>query len=424
MTERLLQFIWQFQYFNKQSLQTVNGDTVDIIFQGNYNTHQGPDFLQAKIKINQLVLVGNIEIHLLASDFIKHGHATDKNYQNLILHIVYKNDLAEHNQLLQQIPTIVLEDRIATLLLDRYNTLMNVNQQLPCYNFLPALPTLAWLKWKETLAVERLTEKSNKVLSIFEANKHHWEETFWQLLAYNFGLKLNADLFFEMATTININILAKHKHQLQQIEAILLGQANLLENNFQDGYAQLLQKEFRFLQSKYQFKKVNQQSLFLRTRPANFPTIRLAQLAALIQQSTHLFSTVKECSSIKEIKKLFQVTASDYWNEHFLFDKLAKNQRKKLGNTMIENIIINAVIPVVFAYGLFTKNESYTTKAVDWLQQLKAEHNTTIHVFENAGITNKTALDAQALLQLKNKYCTQKRCLQCAVGNYLLKATN
>ena len=304
MTEQLLQFIWQFQYFNKTVLQTEQGDDLQIIKIGNLNTNQGPDFLNATVIINHIMLVGNIEIHIQSSQWYLHKHSIDKNYKNIILHVVWENDSPILDDNGMQIPTLILQNLVPKVLLERYEALMKDAPILPCSNFLPVLSTIGWLAWKERLATERLLMKSEIVQQRFIQNNNNWEETFWHLIAHNFGLKVNADFFQQVAQSISVIILAKHKNQIHQLEALLLGQANLLNEYFTNDYSILLQKEYHFLQKKYSLKTIKGSCLFLRMRPANFPSIRLAQLAMLISNSSHLFSKIKDINTFKEVQQL------------------------------------------------------------------------------------------------------------------------
>ncbi len=425
MTEKLLQFIWQFQHYNKALLQTENGDNLQIIKVGNLNNNQGPDFLNAAIKLNEITLAGNVEIHIKSSQWHQHNHSTDKNYKNIILHIVWENDEQIFDAQNKEIPTLVLQNLVPKVLLERFENLMKDAPTLPCSNYLPALSSIGWLAWKERLATERLLLKAEIVLETFAANNNNWEETFWHFLAYNFGLKVNADFFKQVAQTISVTTLAKHKNQIQQLEAMLFGQANLLNEDFNNDYAKLLQKEYSFLKKKYSLKTIQGSCLFLRMRPANFPTIRLAQLAMLISNSSHLFSKIKEIKSIKEVQDLFNVTCNDYWHYHYtLTDEPSEYEPKKLGKQMIDNILINTVVPVLFAYGHYLAEDDYKLKAMNWLQALKPEKNNITKLWDVYKIENKSAFDSQALIQLSNHYCKQKRCLDCAVGNKILSNKN
>ena len=417
MTERLLQYIWQFQYFNKTSLQTVEGETVEIVYQGSYNTNQGPDFFEAKLKIGNTLLIGNVELHCKTSEWNTHKHSADKNYANVIAHIVWENDCTLPNNL----PTIILQDRVSKILLKKYQKLLNTSSFIPCENSISTVPEITWLSWKERLLIERLEQKSTSANEYLSKNNYHWEETFWWMIAKNFGIKVNSEAFEKIAQSIPITVLAKHKNQLHQIEALLFGQAGLLDKDFEEDYPILLRKEYQFYKSKYNLQSTNANLFFLRMRPANFPTVRLAQLAMLIVHSVHLFSKIKEIEEVENVKKLLNVTANDYWHYHYNFDELSTYKIKNVGVKMINNLIINTVIPILFAYGHYTKEHNFKDKALRWLTQLTAEKNSRINGFLALQITIKNAFDSQSLLQLKNEYCSKKRCLECAVGNKLLK---
>ena len=417
MTERLLQFIWQFQYFNKSELHSTSGEEIQIIFPGNYNTNQGPDFTDAKIRIGKTIWAGNIELHLLSSDWKKHNHHVDKNYDNVILHVVWEDDFPNYN-----IPVLNLKSRVAKVLLQRFEELMNAQGFIPCENIIGTVKTIVLESWKERLLAERLTRKSAIVETYLNQNNHHWEETFWWLLARNFGIKINAEAFEAMARSIPVSTLAKHKNQLHQLEAFLMGQSNLLNEKFTEDYPVMLQKEYEFYKGKYKLKQNSYTPFFLRMRPGNFPTIRLAQLAMLVHQSEHLFSKIKETVSVKDVKKRLDVTANDYWHYHYRFDEPSSFKKKNLGEAMIDNILINTICTVLFAYGHFNKEQKYKDRALQWMEEITAESNSITKGFQQVGIQNKNARDSQALIELKNEYCSKKRCLDCAVGNALLKS--
>jgi hypothetical protein len=420
INEKLLQFIWQFQYFNKNELQTIEGENLQIIHPGIYNKDQGPDFSEAKIKIENTVLVGNIELHIHSSDWHQHHHSSDKNYSN-ILHVVWNNDEIIFDNNGKAFPSLDLQSRVSNLLLEKYEQLMQSQQFVPCEKHLPVLSEIGWTSWKERMAVERLQRKSILVLELFEQSNHHWEEIFWWQLARNFGVKINAEIFEQLAKSISINIIAKHKNQIHQLEALLLGQSRLLENDFEEDYPKLLKREYQFLSKKYKLNILQKQPAFLRMRPANFPTVRLAQLAMLINHSTHLFSKIKEAKDIDEIKSLLNITANDYWHYHYIFDEATPYKPKKLGAQMTENIIINTIVPVLFAYGLYTREQQWKDKAIFFLNEIFAEQNSITKLWQQLNVKNANALDSQALLELKKYYCDEKRCLDCAVGNKLLK---
>ena len=319
-------------------------------------------------------------------------------------------------------PTLELHTRVSKLLLKKYEELMQNRHFIPCEEHIHKVSELTLVKLKERLLIERLQQKALSIEAHLKKNNHHWEECFWWLLARNFGTKINSDAFEKIARTIPINILAKHQHQLLQLEALLMGQAGLLDKNFSESYPIMLQKEYQFLRKKYQLKKIVHPLHFLRMRPANFPTVRLAQLATIIQQSHHLFGRIKDMADCKEVQGLFNVTANDYWHYHYVFDETSNFRKKALGREMIRNIMINTVIPMLYAYGYLTDKETFKNKAVNWIALLGSESNNITKGFVSLGVKNDSAFDSQALLQLKNFYCDQKHCLTCAVGNELLKA--
>ena len=361
VSEKLLHYIWQHQYYQKNNLFTDEGESLIVIKQGTYNNNQGPDFLNASVRINNILLAGNIEIHINSSDWKLHQHQTDANYNNVILHIVWNNDAEVTNKNGQLIPQFTISNLVPKWLLDRYTQLMDAPDSLPCSSFLPYIKPIIWSSWKVRLTIERMEEKTDKILALYNESNNHWEEVLWWMIAYNFGLKLNADLFLQVAKSIPINILGKHKNQLFQIEALLMGQANLLSENNNDTFdnEQLkLIKEHQYLSQKYGLHPIAIKPVFLRMRPPGFPTIRIAQLARLIQQSSHLFSTIKEIKDLDKLKEILHVNTSSYWDNHYVFGKVSVEREKYTGNTLVENIIINTIIPILFAYAKLHKDDS------------------------------------------------------------------
>jgi hypothetical protein len=424
MKEDILQYIWQFQYYNSNELLCSNGDTIQVIHPGSHNTNQGPDFIQAKIKINDTLWAGNIELHMNSSHWNLHGHSTDHNFNNIILHVVWNHDIEIKDGHGNNLPTLELQSRVSKVLLEKYQQLMNTAQFIPCEKQIGRENGLTLDSWKQRLVAERLIGRSKNILNILRETNSHWEETFWWLLAANFGLKVNNEIFQKIAKTLPVSILAKHKNSIVQLEALLFGQAGLLNSQFAEKYPAMLQKEYQFYQKKYKLKPVDGQLYFLRMRPANFPTIRLAQLAMLIHQSEHLFSKIKESNSIDDIKRMFTVVANDYWHYHYIFEEETDCRKKTLGKQMVDNIIINTIVPILFSYGLHHDEEQFKEKAITWLEEMSPEKNNVTKEFEHLNVSNNNAFDSQALLQLKNEYCSKKLCLQCAIGNSILKKNN
>ncbi len=433
MKEDLLQFIWKFKYFNLYELTGVHGEKIEIVQSGTQNFNQGPDFLNAKIKINGTLWAGNVELHLMSKQWEQHNHHHDKNYGNVILHVVWEHDGDIKNIKGNTLPTLELKSRVSKTLLSKYQALMEREQRgelnfIPCENHLSrmAIDDFRLTAWKSRLVAERLETKTSKVFDILERTSYHWDETMWRMIAANFGGNINGQFFQLMAESVPQKILARHKNQLITIEAILFGQAGLLEEKFDDPYSKLLQREYDFYNKKYKFLKPEGSVMFGRMRPANFPTIRLAQLAALVYKSSHLFSRIKDFEEVKEVREILQAEPNDFWLYHYKLNEPEgeKSLRPKvLGTQMIENIIINTVCPILFAYGIYNNDSVQKEKAINWLEGLKPEKNHITNGFVNLGIANKNAFDSQALIQLKKFYCDKKKCLECAIGNLIMSHT-
>ena len=421
MKEDLLQYIWQFQYFNLNNLATTDNSILQVIHPGTKNYNAGPDFKEAKIKIGDTMWAGNVELHVNSSDWMHHRHHDDENYHHVILHVVWKENRMINDLYGNTIPTLELCDKVPKILLDKYQGLMNATGFIPCENQLPKIQLLTWMGWKERLLAERLTKKADKALNVLKENGYHWEETFWILVASNFGVNVNSMFFENIARFTPQKILARHRSSIHQLEALLFGQAGLLNQKFADKYPAMLQKEYTFLQKKYNLQSPPGIAVFLRMRPANFPTIRLAQLAMLIFNSQHLFSQVKEATELNELKKMFTLQANDYWNYHYVFEEEAPFRRKTLGSQMIWNILINTVIPVIFAYGKANNENEFKEKAIRWIEEVPKEKNRVTKEFERLGFQNSNAGDSQALLELKKEYCDKKKCLHCTIGSIILK---
>lgn len=421
MTERLLQFIWQMQYFNKADLRTTDNEFLHIIHPGRFNTDQGPDFREACITIDKTTWVGNIELHVKASGWKLHRHHEDNNYNNIILHVVWENDFPVEDRWGNAMPTLVLADRVSKIVLQRYEELMLAQTAIPCSGSISLVPELVWSSWKARMVSERLMGKVQIVEEHLKETNGHWEEVFWWMLARNFGITVNSDAFEAVARTLPVNLLAKHKNQIHQLESFLMGQAGLLAANFKEDYPRMLQKEYRFYRKKYNLKAIHEPVHFLRMRPGNFPTVRLAQLAMLIHQSSHLFCKIKSASGLQHIKNMLMLTANDYWHYHYRFDEASPYKEKMLGRAMADNIIINTVIPVVFGYGHIKQEQLYKNKALQWLEETAAEQNRITRQWTVLGLLNHSAYDSQAYTGLFKTYCSYKNCLSCAVGTAILK---
>lgn len=421
--EDFLQYLWRTKQFDFKALLTYNDEPIEIIDFGELNTNAGPDFLNAKIKIGETLWAGNVEIHVKASEWIRHNHQANDAYNNVILHVVHENDQPIKRRTGEIIPCLELRKRIPADLRNQYMRLIDNENWIPCQSQFQTVSDINKAFWLDRLLVERLESRMRDLSDVLEANNNNWESSFYQRLARNFGAKINTQPFELLAQNTPILTLAKHKNDLFQLEALLFGQAGYLETDFEEAYPNRLKKEYQFLQKKYDLKPLNVSMWkFMRLRPANFPTVRIAQFAALIHQSTHLFSKVIDAKSVEEVRILFEnIEVSEYWLTHYKFDKESKPRTKKLGKSTIELFIINTIIPFLFFYGRFKGLEDYEDKALSFLEKLAPESNSIIDNWKSLKMKPKSAYQTQALLELKRKYCDEKRCLECAIGNQIMK---
>lgn len=423
MNEDFLQYLWKFQLFKKVNLFTTTGAPLDILNPGKQNEHAGPDFFNAKIRIDDTIWAGNVEVHLNASDWVKHNHHHNKSYDNVILHVVFNNDIPIKRDNQELIPTLELKDNIIVDLYNEYQHLLNNKTWVACEHFLPNIEGFIKQAWLNRLLIERMERKAGEIVQYLVKNNNNLEQTFYEFLAQWFGSKYNAEPFFLMAQSLPQNILARHKNNILQIEALIFGQAGFLNEVYNDDYPLELTKEYEFLRKKYNLNPIEKHLWkFLRLRPANFPTIRLAQFAQLICKSTHLFSHIIENPVMNNITALFEVETSDYWVNHYLFDKKSTKKIKKLGVNSIDLITINAIVPFIFAYAQINNSPELIDKGIELLDKIKGEYNQITAKWKYLGMPTKTASETQALLELKNNYCQNKKCLSCNLGNHILRS--
>jgi hypothetical protein len=422
MYESFLHFVWKYQLLDHSRLLTANGEKVTIINAGTHNTNSGPDFSLAKVKIDSTLWAGNIEIHPKASDWFKHKHQYDKKYDNIILHVVYENDLSEKQSAALNFPLLELKGAIQPTLINNYKSILQHKGWIPCEKLIHSMDGFRFKSGLTSLAVERLYAKSILIEEKLRQNNNSWEETFYQLVARSYGLKINSEPFEKLSESLPMKIIGKHKNNLLQIEALLFGQAGFLHHGMNDDYGKQLLGEYLFLHEKYQIKPLKKEEWhFLRLRPASFPTVRIAQFATFLHQSVHLFSRIKEIETVKQLEKLFESGVSEYWHTHYRFNNDSKYYPKKLGTKTIHLILINSVVPVLFAYGNATANDVLKERALNLLEQIPAEANAIIKRWAELKHNARNAFDTQALLQLKNEYCDNKQCLNCHVGIFLLR---
>lgn len=422
MTEELLHHIWKFRLFDQRELKTTANESVEIVKVGEHNQDAGPDFFNSRIRIANTTWVGNVEVHILSGDWYKHQHQDDKAYDNIILHVVYQVDRKIFRSSGEPIPTLEIKDRIAASYYRNYLQFKLSKDWIPCEKQINQVPAIILNATLDRLLIERLEEKSESIRDVLHINKMNWEEAFYQVLARNFGFKTNVVPFELLAKSVPSLVLAKHKNSLLQLEALLFGQAGFLDQHFQDKYPLQLQNEYAFLRQKFKLQPIdNHLWKFLRLRPVNFPTIRIAQFAGLINQSANLFSKVMEAEYLEDLKSLIDIEASTYWEQHYVFEKRTAARRKKLGDEAIHNLVINTIIPFLFVYGKLKGNDQCIERALRFLEEMAGENNSIISGWKQLNIAIAQASNTQALLQLKNNYCDRKKCLQCSIGNYLLK---
>jgi len=422
MNESFLHYLWQFQYFEKKDLFSSDQEPLTVLKTGLLNSNAGPDFFNAKIKIGEIEWVGNVEIHIKSSDWFAHHHEKDSAYDNVILHVVWDND----KPVLRNgtsIPTLELKDRVDPSLLHEYKKLINSSTSIACQKTFPHVDDLIKLSMLDKALMQRLETKATQVSELLKFNNNDWEETTYQLLARNFGFKVNADPFFQLSKSLPYKNIQK-QNGLLQVEALLFGQAGMLETKTKDEYISLLFREYHLLEQKYSlsnFKMNPSQWRFLRLRPANFPTIRLAQFAALLYASKNIFSQLISIESYTSIQRIFVQQQSGYWKTHYRFGKKAKGEVPELGEVSIQNIVINTVTPLLVAYGKYKDEQLYIDRAVELLQQLPAEQNKITKEWNALGLKVKNAFDSQAVIELYNNFCQKRQCLNCSIGISILK---
>ena len=423
MTEEFLQFIWKHKLFDDQNLFSISGDKIEVVNVGKQNKDAGPDFFDARVKVNDVMWAGNVEVHIKSSFWYQHNHQQDSAYNNVILHVVYEGDADVYINETRKLPCLIL--KFDSSLLQNYNQLMHSNQWIPCFGEISSVEKFFVRNWLDRMILERLERKSADVKKMLELNKNSWEETFYQVIARYFGMKVNADPFQQLAQVLPLKVLARQKNSLLQLEALLFGQAGMLNDSVDDTYYKNLRQEYLFLANKYELKPLpSHRWKWLRLRPGNFPTIRIAQLAALIHKSSSLFSKILDCVTYKDVQQLFEIQISDYWKSHYRFGVESKFQSKKLGKMTIDSIIINSVVPILFCYGEINGNEVIKEKALRFLEDIPEEKNSVIDKWKECGVEVNSSWHSQALLQLKLNYCDEFKCLQCEFGNRIIRMKN
>ncbi len=421
MKEEFIHYIWKTKQFNPVDLKTEDGQSITIIHPGEHNHSSGPDFFNAQLMLGEIAWSGNVEIHTKASDWMKHKHQHDHAYNNVILHVVYESDLPVQSNYKQELPTLVLSGRIDMKLYEQYLRLRNSKTKIACSNQLNTIPSIIKTSWLSRILAERLERKVKELQRELEQNKNDWEETFYRHITRQFGMKVNAEPFQWLSAAVPYRMLRKQNDSLLQTEALLFGQSGLLPEKFSDVYTNSLIREYMHLQVKYNIRPMPAHWWkFMRLRPNNFPTVRIAQLAGLFVRQAQLFRTCIETKDAAELKKIFATPASAYWNNHYRFGKASRPSEKNLGAQAINTIIINTIAPFKFLYGKLKGDDLLQQEAISLLESLAPENNKIIREWLDLGIEPVSSAESQALLELTKNYCDKKKCLDCEIGNYLL----
>lgn len=418
--EQLLHYVWKHKLFPLKPLLTAEGESIEIIDPGQANYNAGPDFFNAKIKIGGVVWVGNIEIHQQSSEWERHGHHLDSNYDSVILHVASEIDASVRRSDGETIPQ--LELHCPGYLSDNYRQLIEADRYPACYRLIPALPKLLLHSWLSRLQTERFEQKTDKIMQLLGRHRKDWEHVFFIILARNFGFGTNSDAFELWAETIPLQAVNKHRDSLFQIEAFFFGQAGLLQEVPADEYTDRLMKEYTYLSHKFGLRpSANSRWKLLRMRPDNFPHVRIAQLASFYYRSQGLLSALMEAQSLKSLRDMLRCGTSEYWLTHYVFGETSTPHPKTLSNQTIDLLVINTVIPFLYAYGKYKTDNILIQRANGLLEEMRPENNFIVRIWKECGLEAAHAGDSQALIQLKKNYCDIKKCLYCRIGYEYLK---
>ncbi len=422
MREDLLHFIWKYKRLQLVNLATTRNEWVSIIDVGTHNRQSGPDFFNARLEINEQLWAGNVEIHLKSSDWYAHHHETDPSYESVILHVVWEHDCPVFRKNNSEIPTLELKKYISGDLINSYQNLLNNHgiNFINCEKHIGEVDQFLFQNWLERMYFERLEKKADFISELLKNSKNDWEQVLFALLLKNFGLKINGASFFSLSEAMEFSIIRKLKHNIPQLESVFYGLSHLLEDDVYDEYHIRLSKEYKYLKHKFDLRSEGvQKPEFFKLRPSNFPTIRLSQLANLYGKESSLFNLIIEAKSLKDIYSIFDISASAYWDNHYTFGNESKNSQKKLTYKFIDLLVINTIVPLKFFHARY-QGKNVDDGLIGLMSNIKKEDNGVLANFESKNVKMNNALESQALLHLYTTYCTQNKCLDCAVGNALL----
>ncbi|MDR0230199.1 MAG: DUF2851 family protein [Flavobacteriaceae bacterium] len=424
MRESFVHYLWSKQMFVTPQLMSVQNEKIQVVHPGVFTGKDGPDFFNAQLYLNEQLWAGNVEIHLKASDWYAHRHEEDIRYDNVILHVVWEFDVPVFRTDGTEVPTLAVSQYTCASIQEKCKELFIPKKRLNCEKHLHTVSSIVWMQWKERLYVERLEQKVLPIQVLSNTTSNHWEYVFFCFLAKSFGLNSNADIFFGMAQKLSVSIIYKHSNSLLQLEAMFMGLVGLLDNSDanDDSYVLQLKKEWIFIKEKWQLESTSKAELqFFQLRPSNFPTVRLAQLAAWLFKNKNDIATLLTTKDIGFIRKSFDIEVSEYWKDHYVFNTTSKVTKKKLSKSFIDLVIMNTIVPLQFAFSKYKGEDNETTdKVLEMMYALKPEVNTVVSFFNGLGVPVDSAVDSQALLQLKKQYCDKNKCLQCTIGKHII----
>lgn len=424
MREEFVQTVWKYQLFDRNQLKTSSGSSIEVVHQGFLQHHSGPDFSAARIIIDGILWVGNVEIHMNSKEWNHHRHFADPAYDNVILHVVYSDD---HDvcktSVGRELPCLEIGKRIRQEIIERYERLTSDYKLFPCAKYWEIIPKESIKSWLVQLALQRIEEKLIPIKQRLHDTKFHWEQVCFELIAKQLGFHVNAEPMLRMARSIPVEIIQKNADQPRLIEALLFGQAGMLNRTFIDDYPKQLKRDYLFLKKKYQLQEIDQSTWkFARLRPLNFPTIRIAQLASL-SHHTNFFKTCLSNLNAKEMHDIFRKEINAYWQNHYVFDKESKVCTKTLGQESVDTLLMNTIIILLFSYGQYMNESVYISRAIEYLEKTKPENNVYSNMFKDLGYAFGNALESQGLRFLWENYCDEKKCLNCTIGIKSLNIT-
>lgn len=425
MREEFVQTVWKYQLFDRNQLRTTNGASIEIVHQGFLQHHSGPDFSAARILIDGMLWVGNVEIHVTAKEWNQHRHFVDPAYDNVILHVVYTDDkeICKTNTG-RELPCLEISKRIPNDIVERYEQLANDFRVFPCAKYWKKIPYSEINSWLVQLALQRIEEKIEPIKLRLTDTKFHWEQVCFELIAKQLGFHVNAEPMLRLARSLPIEIIQKNADQAKIIEALLYGQAGMLNRKFNDDYPNQLKQDYLFLKKKYQLKEIDQSTWkFARLRPLNFPTIRIAQLAAILSHQTNFFQSCLNLDDTSNLIDKFKREINPYWLNHYVFDKESKRCVKMLGHDSIENVLMNTIVLLWFSYGQHKNESIFVSRAIEYLEKLEPENNVYTNMYKELGYKLNNALQTQGLRFLWENYCDEKKCLNCSIGIKSLNIT-